>query len=496
MLRCAWLVLVLAVAAPALPYIDTVGYTDRDRQVYGPAVRYIVNDALRGVHVVWKTGYGTIRYNFRPNGEAWRWPTGTTVNRFRRNLGSFDVEMESGEPLVGTDYIFLGEHHLSYFRDTAPGCGTFMEHPMDLTGFRHNLVAASYRGRARFAALAGDSLCYRTSTSFRYLGAAGPFPGHNVFASRQVGRFGYAWTTSTPDDRHSLYLKETPNSGGQWYAAVGLSDSVPSPYSRCLLGAAAVYDSIRLELVAGFYDGSDLHYSEIWHYAKYDSPPWAMIQCLRIPETTEIGPDALPACRPSIGLQPGTHELFAVWEQFDPDNIDPETGLARADIWASRTLDRCQRWTRPVRLTTPDESSKRFPCLADIVNDTLHVLYFADRIAGFWEAGHGPQTINAVVYMRIPADDLFDLLGRCGTQPCAPSGCPIRIRPAVSRGVFTLDTDCDCPLVVRDAVGRVVARIPPGLRVWGAGLPPGAYFVSPLPGTAGHLHTARIVKLP
>jgi hypothetical protein len=57
----------LAVVAVARSQIvsETVGFTSRDRQMYGPAVRFLAFDSLSGTHAVWRDGYGSIRYNFR-----------------------------------------------------------------------------------------------------------------------------------------------------------------------------------------------------------------------------------------------------------------------------------------------------------------------------------------------------------------------------------------------------------------------------------------------
>ncbi|MEO0050836.1 MAG: hypothetical protein ABIK42_06815, partial [candidate division WOR-3 bacterium] len=98
------------------------------------------------------------------------------------------------------------------------------------------------------------------------------------------------------------------------------------------------------------------------------------------------------------------NRLYCVWEQFDPQNIDPRTNIARADIWAAASFDNGRTWTEPLRLTQPDEASKRFPYLAEVVDDTLHILYFADQEAGSWELGEGERRLNPVIYLRVPAD--------------------------------------------------------------------------------------------
>ncbi len=474
------LLTLLALAVPAVGQVlvDTIGYTSRDRQVYGPAIRYIANDTAWNTHAVWKDGYGDIRYNFHPRDGNWRWENGVIVNPYSRNLGCMAVNTTTGRALIGTDFIFRGSPQISYFEDSAPGAGVFKEQTFG-SGYRHNLVATNYRGWERFAAVYGDSLYYRTVMGRRLMGIVGPFPGHNLAASKDVGRYGYIWTTTTRQNRGTLYFKETPNNGGAWYATVDLSDSVPSSFTRCLLGGCAIYDSIRLHLIAGFYDGTNPNRSEIWHYAKYETPPWYLVHRFSLPDSTDVGDNALAACRPSIGHVPRTQLLFAVWEQFDPENIDPLTGLARADIWACRSLDKDQPWGEPVRLTTPDQTSKRFPFLAEAVNDTLQIIYFADQVAGFWEQGQGPQTTNPVIRLRVPADLLFTAVNEKPTSARDSPG--IEIRPAVSSAWFTISCATGSPLLVFDNTGRRIARIIPPAPVfdWGTELRPGVYFIRP-----------------
>ncbi len=468
--------LILVTTAPAQVIIDTAGYTNRDRQVYGPAVRYIVNDTLRGIHIVWKDGYGEIRYNFRDRNDDWRWENGTPVSQYPRNLGCLDVNMTTGKAMIGADYILRGTPQISYFTDIAPGSGGFIESPI-AAGYRHTLVATSRYGWPKFAALRNDSLFYRSPWSYKRLGSIGPFPGHNLASSKQSGRFGYIWTKTSDPEKGTLFLKETPNNGAHWYTTINLSDSVRSHFTRSLLGGCALYDSIRLHLVAGFYNGQNPNHSELWHYAKYDTPPWYLIHRFFLPDSADIGDDALACCRPSIGRKPGTREYYAIWEQFDPENIDPVTGLCRADIWACRSCDKTRPWGEPVRLTTPDESSKRFPFLAEVVDDTLHIICFADQVAGFWEQGQGPRTTNPVLYLRVPAELIPIGVNQPETNQNRKQS--FQVLPTISACDFTIHTKFPVLFQVFDNSGRKVADLHSAGPVfrWGAGFPPGVYFI-------------------
>lgn len=398
------LFLILAIATGEL-VVDTIGWTDRDLQFLGPALRYLAYDTMRGLHATYKTGYGEIRYNFKPKGENWRWKEGILVNLYPRNLGCLDYNIQNGKAMISTDYLMRGTRYISYFIDTATGKGRFSEETFAY-GPQHNLIGAGCYGHPRFAAILNDTLCYYSTVSLFKLGEIGPFSRHNLIAAKVSSRLGYIWTNSNSGE---LFLRETPNNGGTWYQIKNLSVTVPSSFNRSIFGVSGVYDSIQLHLIADLYNGVNRGTIQLWHYCPYDTPPWHFIYEYAIRDTTKLGRHTAALDRPSIGIDRrreavNLNRLYIVWEQFDEKNIDPKTDLYRADIWAAHSSDNGRTWTAPIRLTTPDSTSKRFPFLAEIVNDTLHILCFADLIAGSWELGEGEPTLNPVIYLRVPAD--------------------------------------------------------------------------------------------
>ncbi len=449
--------LVITAALPAQPLVDTIGRTTRDRQVYGPVLRYIVNDTLSGIHAVWKDSIGVIRYNYRPRRGTWRWTEGAVVSEYPRNLGCLDVDVSNGRAMVSCDYLARGLPTISFFKDESAGRGRFHEVNV-ATGFRECLVGTTTYGWYKFMATRTDSLFFRGVLGRQAVGPIGPFPGGNLAVSKQVGRYGCIWAKSDTPNQHKLFLRQTPNSGQTWYATECLSDSVPSPLTLSLLGACATYDSIQIHLVADLYDGENVNRSQLWHYCPYLTPAWSLVHEYACPESIRIGELALAACRPSIGMDRRRRRLYVVWEQFDPANIEPLTGLARADIWARCSDDNGVTWSSAVRLTQPDNTSKRFPCLAEVVDDTLHILYFADRVAGCWEQGQGPQTDNAVVYLR----SAWAWPGAVG-EPDPTSARVVSTRPSVLHSK-SLDHD------------RIAVYDPAGRRVWRP-TTPGVYFV-------------------
>jgi hypothetical protein len=394
-----------ALASAQAVRVDTIGWTTRDRQVYGPALRLVAYDSLSGTHACWKDGLGEIRYNYRSRRGAWRWPNGVLVNSLPRSLGSLDYDASRGRAFISADYLDRTDPAASVFTDTGRGTGVFVETDLG-TGFRPALVGAANFGYTKFAALRNETLFYRSVLAGYRVGYVGPFPAFNLGVSKQSGRYGYIWAVTDGDSVGRLYLKQTPNNGANWYATVALSDSVPSDLNLSLLSGSAAYDSIRVHLVADLFDGSDRNNVEIWHYCPYDTPPWHLVHAYQLPESVRIGDAALAACRPSIGIDRRRREYYCAWEQFDPDNVDPVTGLARASVWAARSTDRGLHWGPALRLTPPGDRSLRFPYLAEDVADTLVVICFADSVAGFSEQGQGPPSTNPVLCLRVPAATL------------------------------------------------------------------------------------------
>ncbi len=456
---CALLSLLVCTAS-ALPIADTIGWTDRDRQMHGPALRYLVNDTLSGVHAVWKTGYGEIRYNFRPHRGNWRWPQGTVVCPEPRNLGCVDVNIRTGCAVISCDRLTRGQAVMTQFIDSAPGAARFYEE-LIAPGSRNPLVGTANYGFTKHLAVRNDTVFFRIMLSAFRLGYVGPFPSYNLGVSKQTGRYGCIWSPSDGPQKNRLFFRQTPNNGQNWYPIVALSDSLLHPLNSTPQAATAVYDSIRGHLVFAGFDGSEPAQAAIWHYCSYLQPQFSLVHCYSVPIGTRLGTTNLVCGRPSIGANRRIQEYYVVWEQFDPFNVDEQTGLCRADIWASRSADSGRTWGPPTRLTRPDSTSKRYPFLAEVVNDTLHIIYFADRAAGLWEHDEGPTTTNPVVYLRVPVTDL-----PLAITEASGSRQPDRQRPRATIVGPYIGTDRRY-----DCLGRI--------RSNGTHYPTGIYFLGP-----------------
>jgi hypothetical protein len=413
-----------------------------------------------------------------------------------------DINVIRGSAMISTDHLYRDTYVLTRLVDSGAGTGNFHEEQA-ASNCRYTLIGAANFGFYKFAAMSDDSLIYRALARAITLGHVGAFPAFNVAVSKQSGQYGYIWAETEGPDRGTLFLRETPNNGANWFATSRLSDSVPSPLSRSLLSGCGTYDTNRIQLLTDLYDGSDVLHAQIWHYSRYPEPYWRLVHDYSCPAGTRLGDDALAAGRSSIGVNRALGELYAVWEEFDPGNVDPVTGLCRADIWAARTSGASHNWSPALRLTEPDGTSKRFPFLGEVVNDTLHIIYFADQVAGFSEQGQGPQTANAVVYLRVPVDLLPSGVAESRQLPLQPLRLDAHPNPFSGATTIRLSGSSLIPhpsaLAVRvfDATGRLVhsASVGPALPAslsFGDGVRPGIYFVTV--GTGPGAPSCRIVK--
>lgn len=467
------------------------GYTTNDQQVFGPALLRISNDSLSGIHIVWADANSDPLYNFLPLGaEAWRWPDGTPVFDMQVSLGNMDWNPVDHVPYI-SGFFFDGFHwRATCAFDSSAGAADFRSFTLDTQdcdqSVKWNLGSISYDAGRQFIELRGESLGSHRTFGGNCLGRAGSFPGHNLAASKTNGNLAIFWTRTWGGIDGDLYLRHSTNDGFYWYDTIVPSRAIPDSWRNTYLGAYGVYDHTgALHLVANTYDGTNRNASAIWHYCALNSPAWSLVHRFATSSSSgTITDEALASGRPSIGERVATGELFAVWEEFDTTNAEPETGVWRADIWAAKSTDRGLTWGPAFRLTEPDNTSKRYPCIAPLVDSSLHVTYLIDSISGFSARGQGRATNNPVAYLRVPASLIPSAIAE---QPSRPELSGLSVSPLVARADHpiyisaTLPPEMPARLAVSDALGRVVlARRFRGSfhMTWSEGdAPAGVYFV-------------------
>jgi hypothetical protein len=252
-------------------------------------------------------------------------------------------------------------------------------------------------------------------------------PDYVIAASKLSDKVSIVWLqrNRTPP---RLNWERSTDEGMTWLApdTIGLPPAF-HPGSETLPSAIEVFpwydpdeDEDALHMVASIVpivgDSNRSMPAEIWHWSELSG--WSLIVhagCDPAHLRGTVGDDASYAGRPTLGRVGSiqhtaymvTNDLVCVWEQFDSANVESLTGQLRADIWAARSDSSGRHWGPPIRLTDSDQTSKRFPCVADrTLADTCPVCYEVDRVAGFAELGQGPWTDNPIVVRWVPVSML------------------------------------------------------------------------------------------
>ncbi|GEM_PF-4072404 len=163
----------------------------------------------------------------------------------------------------------------------------------------------------------------------------------------------------------------------------------------------------------------------IWHWCPDYNPNWHLLRragCAPEHLGAPIGYNALYACRPS-GCYADQGWLFAVWEEFDSSNVDPQTNLLRAGIRIC-FFDSGGAYGSTL-ITSPGPYSCRFPGVCGF-DESLLVTYEIDQCAGFGVVGQGPCTANPIAAQHL---SIYTGAGRLDTiggttydlQACGPA---------------------------------------------------------------------------
>lgn len=492
-----------AAAAAQTGVVDTVGGTTFDNQNTGPALQWIINDPHNGIHVTWLYSAlargsnwpdRTMKYNYldRATGE-WNWMdpndymlSGLNSQNRRTGYGTMEIDPTDGAALIAAHYSLGGmppQWCPVVARDVAPGGGIFdwcVGEP-NLVNHFLPVVAVSPGGiihllHIQFAT--SDNLFYSRSTSWcNWDGPQGwqqsGAYGHNLCASHQSGAVVASWLRGSGSEA-ALFVRMSTDAGASWATPTELVP--PSVYggdtvTACGQGANVLFDRnddwlLATVLVPVVAETARSNPAEIWVF-KSAGASWHRVRRAgaRTPAGS-LGSNATFCGRPSLGQNPVTGRFWITWEEFDSLDVEPSTGLLRAEVWCAWSDDGAA-WSEPVRLTSPDGTSKRFPVLArDCTDDSLAVFYVQDLIAGFNSDSVGAVSNNPVCVWRGAL---------AGIAEAASSGPHIRLAgPGVARAGVALTVPNRAWLLGPD--GRVVAEARGG-RVSTDGLKAGVYWL-------------------
>ncbi len=422
--------------------VDTIGSTGVDNQTYGPIWSRLVHLPGTGVYAVWvKTGMFANFYSFASNS----WQGEVEVFGSQRNaLGALAVPLNPALPYYRSTFVSSFINRTPRWpiiaRESIPGSGVFTILPLDsaLIGCQRAPIAFTNNGWLHLIctdSATQDTILYSRSTSYGVnwsspIALSGNFPpqtpSYNIAGSPHSRRLAVVW--SHPEST-ALWINISNDGGDSWS---GPQNIFPLPSSITgarpgKFGACAIFDrNDRLNIITQVWNGTSQHPAEIWHWQENRNPGWTLVY--RFAPGSALAP-AEPGepflLRPTIGENPATGELFAVWLNYDSLNYEPQTQIARADVFIARSLDNGSNWSRPFRLTGPDSYSRLAPALAPTVTDTLYIITVVDQIAGIYEQGHGPQTVNPVVVLTVPVADLPGVTEEKGTRTILPPAATI-----------------------------------------------------------------------
>jgi hypothetical protein len=494
-----------AVVAPGLTVgaVDTIGGTTYDCSTICAGIqRYCYFAPGQGVHVSWFRASGgspwpdrNSRYNLRDS-TGWLWvgpdfmQSGIDAYPQRTGYGSIDYDAARGVPVIAF-------HQGSPLRptiargDTAnPGDFEYCDGP---EGYQWPWVAVTASGTVHAAVFDNatqDQVWYTKTGDFQTwtapvnIAAPAPdpaFPDHQITASKRSNSVAVLWVNSMGEPYEELYVRTSTDDGETWAAPA----EIPPPPAY----AADTSATFHLSSLGSIYDRDDnlcvvaavapiirdttwITPAEIWYYCPANVPRWNEVHRADVPAASvrhSIGYNSIFACRPKVGQNPATGELYAVWSEYDTANVEPVTNLLRPDVWVASSADNGRTWTNATRLTGPDDRGRLYVDIAPVVNDTLHLVWMEDLCVGMNVQGQGPLTDNPVVYMQLPADEI-------GIEEA-----PARPRPG-TRAVFAQGTAHLPGAALFDATGRQVAS-----RGSGAAdtrrLAPGVYFALTSAGT-------------
>jgi len=520
--------------------MDTVGGTIYDWVANGPTYRFVANSPALGVHVTWMYSNDTIppqddrnmRYNFYDYGtRAWNWidpdymVSGVNVFPQRAGFGNLDADPTNGAAIVSCHY-FSNEPDISpmvardavpgqalwEYADGAPVLGVCQWPPIAVgqDGTIHifpiSAETASPAYELRYSRIAAGNWPTFDQPLVPILPSPG-FPDHNIVASKVSNKVCLTWV-NTAVAPESCYYSISSDGGTNWDPVTTLS--FPPAYSASpdtgvtywINSVSPFYDvQNRLHVIVNTLpiigDSVWLYPSEIWHWCPDNTPEWSFLARADFDPRANPNPcgtNATMAGRAQLG-EDSRGNLYAVWEQFDSTNTEPQTNLFRADIWMSGSNDNGVTWAPVTKIVEAGTNSLRFPSITDMAisggdgADTLGILYQADQVAGF-KAGSspvGPWSNNAMIFQKVPADSIIPP-GVAEGPSTPPKRFAVSASPSPASGrtviSYALPQSGDVSLIVYDAVGRPVQTLASGRHAaghysatWNAGnAAAGVYF--------------------
>jgi hypothetical protein len=407
---------------PLIGSVMTVGWTGWDWPWNGPVPSICrIDPATGGVHTYWMSadaaGTNASRnqgYNYYDIATgALNWPTGSNVYPMSCRYGGFDYDPISGAG-VGSTYATMTGYGIVLARDAGAGQGLWS---YDTADFSYLWPYNGVTNNGAIHVIATDAISTVTcplvyirsnpwgtmTTPVSFTDSLPYFPDYNIAASKKSNKVCITWVMANDPVQSRAFYKISSDGGSTWGTETELpfpSTGLTSP-SFWVTGVFGMYDTAdNLHFVAAVQEAGYIAPVEIWHWSEANSPNWNMIYHYAPASWTATyspatGSNNLASDRPTLAQDATTGYFYCSWEQFDTLNYEPTTGIARADIFLAESRNNGATWPRYAKITDPDMTSKRFPCVGGCYDDTVYVEYLVDSISG---AGKGPTVQGAVTY--------------------------------------------------------------------------------------------------
>jgi hypothetical protein len=402
--------------------IDTIGTTGVDLQNYGPVWQRIYYLPGYGIWTSWvKTGMWANFFSAATR--SWSGEVGVFGSQ-RNAGGNLAICVNPNSPYYRSTFIS------SYINreprwpivavESVAGSGVFQLRPPDSSLIECQRPPIAFTAGNQLHLICadpwtGDSLLYSRSTDYGInwsdpVLVCGPLPpagpNYNLAGSEHSDRLALFWTN---EDSAALWVNISSDAGLSWSGPQNIFP-LPSSISGAKPGKHGAYGIFdhndRLNIVTQVWDGTHQYPAEIWHWQENRTPAWTLVYRFA-PGSVIAGaePGDPFVLRPTLAQQ-ANGTFFVLWLNYDSLNYEPGTQIARADLFIAQSPDNGLHWSRPFRLTGPDNYSRLAPGIASRVDDSLFIITVIDQLAGIYEQGHGSQTVNPVVVLRVPVTEI------------------------------------------------------------------------------------------
>lgn len=176
-------------------------------------------------------------------------------------------------------------------------------------------------------------------------------------------------------------------------------------------------------------------------------------------------------CHPSMGID-AQGNLYCVYEGFKDYEVDPDTtqsGFANSDVYMIYSTDGGSTWSVPENLTNTNTNgmpagqcaSECFPCLAENVDEYLHILYMEDKEGSSSVFDSTVPTLNPMYYMTYDALGVKQQNSGSANEFTLKEAYPNPFN-AESLIKFSLNKGMDVTMKIYDVDGREVAALADG----------------------------------